>query len=145
MNLNTSVISAVVLLLASANSVDAQNLQCRKGQCISIYECPRMLALLQSKFLTPSIVTQLRQAQCISPTNTRSNSFVCCTETPQPAAMVNTSPRPEQIHDRSLGDGNVLPKECGIEPTTRKIFGGVGVELDEFPWMAVLEYERSKN
>lgn len=41
-----------------------------------------------------------------------------------------------------------LPKpengECGFHPTGVKIFGGQEAELDEFPWMAILQYSSPK-
>lgn len=34
--------------------------------------------------------------------------------------------------------------ECGLD-TSDKIFGGTDTKLDEFPWLALLQYRRCKN
>lgn len=41
-------------------------------------------------------------------------------------------------------DSPLLPstEECGIGSIPDKIYGGKMAELDEFPWMALIEYER---
>jgi secreted trypsin-like serine protease len=40
---------------------------------------------------------------------------------------------------------DLLPDKdtCGID-TTKKIYGGQKTDLDEFPWMALIEYEKAK-
>lgn len=45
---------------------------------------------------------------------------------------------------RSKGN-NLLPKpgSCGFESPGIKIYKGEDTELDEFPWYALLEYQRS--
>lgn len=123
-----------------------QRSQCATGEsCISIYDCPRLLSLLHSKFLTQTIVNQLRQAQCIPDGSGQRSSYVCCEMSQM---TINRSSyegkRPVQINSPSRGVGDDLPNtlECGVESTTRKIIGGAEVDLDEFPWMALLEYER---
>lgn len=35
-----------------------------------------------------------------------------------------------------------LPGECGIHPDGIKIYGGQEAELDEFPWMGILQYKK---
>lgn len=137
-------------LLQVIASVTGHNI-CTDGPCISVYDCPPLLKLLQSKFLTPSIVSTLRQAQCNPPTG-RSASFVCCASAAARAGPVArpslarnaAATRPAQSRGPSYGRANQLPATCGVEPTTRKIIGGADVALDEFPWMAILEYERSE-
>lgn len=34
-----------------------------------------------------------------------------------------------------------LPGDCGYHPLGRKIIGGKATELDEFAWMAILQYK----
>ena len=139
-----------VNVIVSGAWAQQQRSQCATGSCVSIYECPTLLSLLQSRFLTSSIVNRLRRAQCIPPFGlTQSTSFVCCENNSGSQQMPRSSPtyessRPVQKSSPSQGEGNQLPSslECGVESTTRKILGGVDVELNEFPWMAVLEYER---
>lgn len=143
---------AVNVIATCGGQVQAQQQgDCPIGvPCISIYDCPHLLRLLTSKFITQSTVKTLRQAQCISPQRDQKSSFVCCEILPadnNKRPLINRSggkDHPDQIREPSHGLGNIIPgdDECGIESTTRKIFGGVDVELDEFPWMAILEYEK---
>lgn len=158
-NLQPGVGAAVLCAFITANvivsgvGVWAQKLptQCPNGgTCMSIYECPQLLSLLTSKFLTQSIVNTLRQAQCVPKGFNHKSSFVCCDSftadtASRPSHNKRTyKGRPVQVTSPSQGMGNVIPTghDCGVESTTRKIIGGAGVELDEFPWMAILEYER---
>lgn len=138
------------VIASCGGQVQAQQGDCARGvPCISIYECPHLLRLLKSKFITQSIVATLRQAQCDPQQIGQKSSFVCCEVllTVDNRSPINPSSKevhPKQIKEPSLGLGDIIPDndECGIESTTRKIFGGVAVELDEFPWMAILEYEK---
>lgn len=150
--MKTNTRGSVLFAFVAANVIAmacTQNQCSLGGMCVSIYECPPLLSLLTSKFLTQSIVNTLRQAQCTPATShSQSSSFVCCDVFPTPPATAAISRhdqiRPSQSSSPSYGQGAIMPTECGVESTTRKIIGGVGVELDEFPWMAILEYERRK-
>lgn len=135
-------VSAFVFVLSIFSVARSQN-NCQPSLCVPIGSCPELASLL-TKVLKPKDVKRLTDAKCISQANPRSKSYVCCIATPQPAVTVDTSSNPTQINEPSDGQGNVLPTECGVEPTTIKIFDGQEAELDEYPWMAVLEYERSK-
>lgn len=59
--------------------------------------------------------------------------YVCC---PQETSTSVIRP--------SNGRGNVLPGSgsCGVESFGEKVYGGRSTALDEFPWMALLEYSK---
>lgn len=106
-----------------------------------------MLSLLTSKFLTQTTVNMLRQAQCVPKGFAHKASSVCCDSFSSQSSVrpkKSYKGQPVQLSSPSMGMGNQIPTghDCGVESTTRKIIGGAGVELDEFPWMAILEYER---
>ncbi|XP_055676489.1 CLIP domain-containing serine protease B9-like isoform X2 [Lutzomyia longipalpis] len=104
-----------------------------RGECISVYDCPAILRLLQRPRLTPDIVSDLRNMKCSnSPDEVE---FVCCEQTGPEET------HPNQIYTPSNNQGNVIDF-CGIEGATRRILGGTEATLSEFPWMALLEYER---
>lgn len=50
------------------------------------------------------------------------------------------------FHLDSGGNANVLPRspDCGSAGAGNRIYGGVVTELDEFPWMALLQYRRGR-
>ncbi|GAB0096573.1 Serine protease 7 [Sergentomyia squamirostris] len=104
-----------------------------RGECVSVYDCPPLLNLLRGAFLTPDVVTELRRAQCSRDPN--ESSFVCCERTTQSFS------RPSQIFTSSNNQGDTIDI-CGLEGTTNRILGGVDTNLNEFPWMVLLEYER---
>ncbi|XP_024938860.1 uncharacterized protein LOC107265735 [Cephus cinctus] len=120
------------------------------GNCISIRNCPALLSLLQSRPLTSQTITLLRQVQCGFEGR---DPKVCCART-----NGNVSPRPggQQISpgtetplnpslnptvDYNLSQNSLLPSDCGRD-LSQRIVGGERTDLDEFPWMTLLEYTK---
>lgn len=65
----------------------------------------------------------LRDSQC---DYVNGQPAVCCTDAP--------------LQTRGAGDNLLpVPGECGSD-TSNRIFGGEVTRLDEFPWMALIEY-----
>ncbi|XP_039443000.1 CLIP domain-containing serine protease B9-like isoform X2 [Culex pipiens pallens] len=129
----------------------------KNGLCVSIHDCPSMLAFFGDRLLTWEERDFLRLSVCTGATSGR-QPFVCCpdkavrpsgtvgqptTAYPPPvisttdATAVDPTPRGEVA-------GGVLPdprrNECGISIGMR-IYGGEDADIDEFPWLAMLEYE----
>lgn len=114
-----------------------------------------MLQVFQQT-LTVATTDYLRSLQC-------SNGFgkyphVCCTSNspPQRSPSLAQAPswfssQPQQsttwlspVNPVSSGTGHILPTEgyCGGTSLADRIYGGELAGLDEFPWMAILEYEK---
>ncbi|XP_054011033.1 transmembrane protease serine 9-like [Hylaeus anthracinus] len=133
------------------------------GICIEIRQCQPLLNILQMQPLQPSAVDFLKQSQCGF---SGRDPLVCCPNQPpdnipprrdQPYPTVDPNrnvdpnfPDPtnngniDPINDGantqySLVDNPLLSNECGKD-LSQRIFGGERTELDEFPWMALLEY-----
>ncbi|XP_056631648.1 uncharacterized protein LOC130441829 [Diorhabda sublineata] len=124
--------------------------------CESIYTCQRLLNTIQNK--DPIQVRFLRQSQC----GYDSEPLVCC-GTKSTYMRRNTQNGGTAIPGRSLigsrnRDGivgvakggasnynyrsnSVLPQRpsCG-QDFSEKIYGGIRTQLNEFPWMALLQY-----
>ncbi|XP_059610427.1 CLIP domain-containing serine protease B9-like [Phlebotomus argentipes] len=137
MNLRNSllrIVLAISLLIIPANG---QRL-CRtpvgtRGECVSIYDCAPLLRLLQRSPLTDDIILSLRRSQCSRRPNEK--EFVCCEQT------ANSINHPTQFSSPSNNVGNIID-ECGVEPASTRIIGGSETKLTEYPWLALLEYER---
>ncbi len=69
---------------------------------------------------------------------TKRYPYVCCPQETSTNSPQRSIPRP------SNGQGNVLPSRgsCGVESFGEKVYGGRSTALDEFPWMALLEYAK---
>lgn len=54
--------------------------------------------------------------------------------------------RLDHIDSRNKGSGNVIPGigSCGITGLAHRIFGGDETQLDDYPWMVILEYQNRK-
>lgn len=77
---------------------------------------------------------------CISGGNTNVNTRPGGTET-NPGTW-NPSPSPQNEDPMiNLASNPHLPNVCGRD-LSQRIFGGERTELDEFPWMALLEYQK---
>lgn len=129
------------------------------GLCMRIRECPQLLSLLQARPLRPEAIDFLRQSQCgfdgreprvcCANENTNSNPYP---GGGQPAPWNPTDgnygnqPVPNSNEDNEnlqydLSNNPLLPVDCGKD-LSQRIFGGERTELDEFPWMALLEYRK---
>ncbi|XP_012285284.1 serine protease easter-like [Orussus abietinus] len=143
-------LSQVLVCLASAQSWTPRQLDCysptrQPGQCIGIRECPPLLSLLQSRPLNPQNVDFLRQSQCGFEGR---DPKVCCVDPRSNTGNVPTTTSgatDEQKQDVqskvNLQDHPLLPKECGRD-LSQRIVGGEKAGIDEFPWMALLEYDK---
>ncbi|CAD7084979.1 unnamed protein product [Hermetia illucens] len=104
------------------------------GECIRLVECKPMVDLLQKTPLTANDRSYLQQSQC---GYRGGDVLICC-----PFATAQTrAPVPNS------GDGaNLLPAPgtCGAGAADR-IYGGNVTKIDEFPWMALLEYSKPNN
>lgn len=132
-----------ILLLASlvtlANCQSCRTPNNESGRCSPARTCLIYLARVQEYPLTNDRIAYLRRWQCEGPT---SQPHVCC-ETSNPGVETATG-APQIAVNAGSGKGNVLPGRgsCGIEPTGERIYGGKATAIDEFPWMALLEYEK---
>lgn len=94
-----------------------------------------MITILQQRPIPPDDLDYLRQSSCGFDGQTPK---VCCPGIPsQPP--VNTGGAGGPVTSKLLPDTSV----CGIS-TVDKIVGGEVTEITEFPWMALLEYQKRK-
>ncbi|KAL3285737.1 hypothetical protein HHI36_000264 [Cryptolaemus montrouzieri] len=118
------------------------------GECILIKECTQLFAIIQKRPLTAADANFLRQSHC---------GFVgmipkvCCPpvttppiSTDKPFTSITVEDKTEDITDTPEVSHPLLPNlnVCG-QDTSNRIFGGEQADLDEFPWMALIEYEKS--
>lgn len=96
------------------------------GVCIGIRQCPVLLNILQTRPIPPEAIEYLRRSQCGFEGK---DPRVCC-----PTGGSATAPP----YDLS---NPLLPTECGKD-LSQKILGGERTDIDEFPWMALLEYSK---
>ncbi|KAH8242906.1 hypothetical protein KR032_003007 [Drosophila birchii] len=113
-----------------------------QGLCMSIYDCPSLLAVVQQSFVSAQDRMFLRDSQC-------NNGYgrmphVCCpTErTTTTTARTVTSPTRNGGQQGQQGQGNLLPSppKCGPHSFSDKVYNGNDTALDEFTWMVLLEY-----
>lgn len=130
------------------------------GTCIGIRQCAYLLNILQTQAHDPTAIDFLRRSQCGFEGR---EPKVCCTitstsaNTPQSGNQVqyegNREPSQNVEQDNpGNNDANLnydfsqnplLPADCGKDLTLR-IVGGERTDLDEFPWMTLLEYAKCK-
>lgn len=110
------------------------------GQCISLYNCPNTLALLQGQSST-IVASYLRSLQCVS--DVGRFPHVCCAI--PSSAKPPTSTIPETPTRINSGTGNVLPTTCPAMASEQilgdRIIGGTDAQLSEYPWTVLLEYQ----
>ncbi|XP_070152531.1 ovochymase [Polyergus mexicanus] len=145
------------LLIVSINAQSSRT-DCRVdgqvGACISARECPIVSTILQQS--RDQAIAYLRHNHCGFEGN---NPLVCCIgnaninirpsetiiqnvgSTPGWNPQPSSSPINETIIQVDLADNPLLPRDCGRD-LSQRIVGGERTELDEFPWMALLEYQK---
>lgn len=155
---------AVAQLQAQSNCVMPNR---APGLCVGIRNCPPLLNLLQARPLQSGTVDFLRESQCGFE---GSDPRVCCPIQSgsgggggedgyenRDGGSHSTNPSTFGQQDfggnNDNGNGNdanlqydlsnnpLLPTDCGKD-LSQRIVGGERTELDEFPWMALLEYVR---
>ncbi|KYM93571.1 Serine protease easter [Cyphomyrmex costatus] len=121
------------------------------GTCISARDCTFVSNILQQS--REQAIAYLRRNHCGFE---GSNPLVCCAN----SASISTRPSgvvtnpgivsgsnlesvlsPIESFQIDLANNSLLPNDCGRD-LTQRIFGGERTELDEFPWMALLEYQK---
>ena len=114
----------------------------KPGDCISIQKCEPLLNILKSKNLRPEQIKFLQDSQCGF---VGKNPNVCCPTSSEP--VIPTRPPFNQEGNTGVNPNlNVrnhplLPSNCG-EDVEERIVGGERTDIDEFPWMVLLEYQK---
>lgn len=133
-----------------------------------MYDCPNVLEYIQPP-ITQEITDYLRSLQCAS--GSGRYPHVCCTSAAPPRAQTTQRPTSWQWPQfeggaggpafgngnagggfgggggYSTGIGHILPTEgnCGHTSIVDRILGGEDAALDDYPWMALLEYKKAGN
>ncbi|XP_053681030.1 CLIP domain-containing serine protease B9-like [Anopheles nili] len=145
-------------LLVGGSQQQQQPQQCvtpskQRGRCISIYECDSILNYFKERILTWEEREFLRMSQCTGATAGR-QPFVCCPGNSAKPVVQTSTAAPAPTVSGTSGDvvqeqlvGGLLPNpkknECGVSIGMR-IYGGENADIDEFPWLAMMQYENRK-
>ncbi|KMQ96720.1 serine protease easter [Lasius niger] len=147
----------LALLIVSINAQNSRT-DCRVdgqlGACILARDCPMVASILQQS--RDQAIAYLRrnhcgfegmnpQVCCVGNANVNTRPGGTVTNNPRPESpelnQQSTSPRPSENIQVDLADNPLLPSDCGRD-LSQRIVGGERTELDEFPWMALLEYQK---
>ncbi|KAF5271711.1 hypothetical protein FQA39_LY08034 [Lamprigera yunnana] len=103
------------------------------GMCIPIRNCPPLLTILSQPIINPEEIDFLRESQCGYASG---QPKVCCA-----SGTTTTTSTVRPISNE--GKRRLLPglDVCGISVDDR-IVGGEVTSLFEFPWMALLQYQK---
>ncbi|XP_075986219.1 phenoloxidase-activating enzyme-like isoform X2 [Anticarsia gemmatalis] len=103
-----------------------------QGQCISVYSCPDVLNLMKPP-VSDQKIQYARNLICAG----ADTYSVCCG--PLPTFI-------EESKDRVNPESNLLPdpktEACGVDANVGgdRIIGGAPAAVDQYPWMAIIEY-----
>lgn len=141
----------------------------RRGDCIYLRSCPSLYKILLRVPLRRQDRVFLQRSQCGWLNN---QPLVCCSDVddePKPTItaststtttrrpiiptknnrnqMKNTRPPIQGTSRIPSSSSPSLPKigVCGISPADDRIIGGIKTQIDEFTWMALLQYSKSNN
>jgi len=122
------------------------------GTCIVARDCALVSNILQQS--REQAIAYLRHNHCGFE---GSNPLVCCTNintniNTRPGGLVTnpgitsdwnseSTSQPVQNIEIDLANNPLLPNDCGRD-LSQRILGGERTELTEFPWMALLEYQK---
>uniref|UniRef100_A0A2C9GVA1 CLIP domain-containing serine protease n=1 Tax=Anopheles dirus TaxID=7168 RepID=A0A2C9GVA1_9DIPT len=96
------------------------------GKCILFRDCPPLVAIYSKQFTTREETIFLSNSRCGT---VGQKTLVCCpggASTKPPATRTTVLPQPPQ---------------CGIHLADR-IYGGQETDLNEFPWTALIQYQK---
>lgn len=157
-----SFVVGFLVLLVTKSSVQQE---CRTpnkklGVCVSFYDCPSMLSYFGERILTWAERDFLRLSVCTGAASGR-QPYVCCPDkdrnshtagpgtTAAPPVITTSAPAVDNTKplEKENRIGGLLPdpskNECGISIGMR-IYGGEDADIDEFPWLAMLQYENHR-
>ncbi|XP_071578101.1 CLIP domain-containing serine protease HP8-like [Temnothorax nylanderi] len=122
------------------------------GACIIARDCAMVSNILQQS--REQAIDYLRRNHCGFE---GSNPLVCCIDSAsidtRPGGLVTnpgttqgwnlepTTPQSDENTQIDLANNPLLPNDCGRD-LSQRIVGGERTELSEFPWMALLEYQK---
>ncbi|XP_055847601.1 serine protease easter-like [Episyrphus balteatus] len=134
---------AGVLILSFISVASAQNVvnneRCanphgENGLCIHVEQCTELYTMLQQKPIPKPDRNFLQRSHCKTENG---KVYVCCSD----RQIRPPSPGPD-IRTRIGTDTNLPePGQCGNVRSSR-IYGGNITKFDEFPWMALIEYNK---
>ena len=98
----------------------------QKGTCVPLQDCPNLHSHFEKGTIDPKIKTYVQRSHCGFVGH---DPKVCCPSATPPAKSL-------------LASSHLLPNRtiCGMY-TDNRIIGGEKTGLDEFPWMALLQYK----
>lgn len=120
------------------------------GKCVSLYDCPKIASRV-SGGVSNEMAEYLRSLSCED--GIGQYPYVCCeivSNVPQETTVPTVTERPTRptrpTQTESGSGANLLPPsgKCGIQSLGDRIYDGNATKLDEFPWMALLEYKAGK-
>lgn len=106
------------------------------GTCLNILECPPLLKSLRNTQRSQQETRYLQSSQCGKVGN---SVYVCCHYEKENRFFIPTA---QQQHNAGL---SLLPstRQCGRSFDNR-IYGGTTTKIDEYPWVALIEYTKRK-
>ncbi|XP_017849680.1 serine protease easter [Drosophila busckii] len=106
-----------------------------RALCIHLEDCKYLYGLLTSTPLRDTDRLYLSRSQC---GYFHGKVLICCPDRYRDSTPVTTARPPANTTNTSLLP---LPGQCG-NILSNRIYGGVKTKIDEFPWMALIEYTK---
>lgn len=144
--LELTVICAVIYVCCAQTTYEQCFYGNSVGTCIPIHSCGPLFQVLTKKPLTQEDKNYLQSVQCGFEGKVPK---VCCVQSVEPSTsrpVQEFTPPPNQGGVISNpATHNLLPDEsiCG-QSNEDRIVGGEVTELDEYPWLALLEYRKPR-
>ncbi|EAT45085.1 AAEL003610-PA [Aedes aegypti] len=148
-----------IIRFVTGNHEECKTPTNKRGLCVSFYDCPSMLSFYDDQILTWEERDFLTRSFCTGSTSGR-QPYVCCpdrkidneedagtTKAVPVLTSVQTSADIDTPIENENRFGGLLPdptkNECGVSVNDR-ILGGKNADIDEFPWLAMLQYENDR-
>lgn len=104
-----------------------------QGQCMSVFNCDHIAKRLQSPTVNAEDRAYVNSIRCVSP-NPGFN--VCCGPPPGPTP-------PTGLCQPSTAPPDPRTECCGLDGSSaNKITGGTATSIDQYPWLAIVEYKK---
>lgn len=100
------------------------------GTCVPVKNCESYVAMLKTLDVTDQLAKKyLKEFQCDGSSD--SDIQICCPENQIELTDKSLIPEPEL-------------EQCGVQANDNRIVGGTVAEIDDFPWMALLQYRKGR-
>ncbi|GBP52153.1 Phenoloxidase-activating enzyme [Eumeta japonica] len=107
------------------------------GRCVNLYSCPHLVQMLKNEPVPQDTVQFMQNSRCLG----SDRYSVCCGTAPPPTHVASI---PNSKCTTSVAPPDPRTGCCGRSANSNRIYGGNATGVDQYQWLALIEYQRER-